>query len=90
MQSEDAFIEIMFPNITRNFVNHNWLSERAILAGTNKDVDGINFDVLTKIRGDIVVYRSFATIVNEGEAVNYPVEFLNSLDLSIFASHLTD
>jgi hypothetical protein len=32
----------IFPNIHTNYKNHDWLSERAILAAKNKDVYELN------------------------------------------------
>ncbi|XP_053968537.1 uncharacterized protein LOC128869968 [Anastrepha ludens] len=80
-------VQKVFPDITQNYKNHNWLSERAILAGTNKDVNEINADILDKIPGDTVVYRSVDTIIDQDQVVNYPTEFLNSLDISGFPPH---
>ncbi|XP_053949370.1 uncharacterized protein LOC128857647 [Anastrepha ludens] len=74
-------------DLVQNYKNHNWLSERAILAGTNKDVNEINADILDKIPGDTVVYRSVDTVIDQDQVVNYPTEFLNSMDISGFPPH---
>ena len=76
----------MFPNILTDYKNHKWLSEREILAAKNKDVHEINNIILTKIWDQAVIYKSFDTL-ESNEAVNYPSEFLNSLELQGFASH---
>ncbi|XP_066453866.1 uncharacterized protein [Eleutherodactylus coqui] len=36
--TKDELIQKVFPNIARNYKNHQWLSARAILAATNNDV----------------------------------------------------
>jgi hypothetical protein len=36
--SKEESVEEVFPNIQTNYKNHDWLSERAILAAKNKDV----------------------------------------------------
>ena len=32
-RSKDELIQKVFPDVSQNYRNHNWLSERAILAG---------------------------------------------------------
>lgn len=78
----------VFPNIENNFRNHDWLCERAILAPKNDDVNRINNKIQLKIPGAITKYKSIDTVVEEDEAVNYPVEFLNSLEPSGLPSHI--
>ena len=50
------------------------------------DVHEINNIVLTKIRDQAVLYKSVDTVLEPNEAVNYPSEFLNSVDLSGFST----
>ncbi|KAE9522569.1 hypothetical protein AGLY_017039 [Aphis glycines] len=57
------------------------MSERAILAAKNKDVDSLNFTIQSKIAGELRSYKSVDSMIDENEAVNYPIEFLNSLDV---------
>ena len=82
--SKNELIEKVFPNILNNYKNNKFLSERAILAPKNIDVHEINNIVLTKIRDQAVLYKSVDTVLEPNEAVNYPSEFLNSMDLSGF------
>ena len=84
--SKNEFVEKVFPSIITNYKNHKWLRERAILAAKNKEVD-INNIILTKIRDQEVIYKSVDTVPEPNEAVNYPSEFLNSLDLPGFPPH---
>ncbi|XP_060873979.1 uncharacterized protein LOC132947750 [Metopolophium dirhodum] len=57
------------------------MGERAILAARNKDVDSFNFNIQSKIAGELRSYKSVDSTTDENEAVNYPTEFLNSLDV---------
>ncbi|GFS67020.1 ATP-dependent DNA helicase [Trichonephila clavipes] len=68
--------------------NHNWLSERAVLAAKNKDVYQLNHFILSSIQSEKVIYKSIDTIVEADEVVNYPSEFLNSLDLPGMPPHV--
>lgn len=71
----------MFPSIEDNYKNLDWISERAILAAKNKDVDSLNCIIQSKIAGELRSYKSVDTVTDENEATNYPSEFLNSLDV---------
>ena len=88
VKSKNEFVEKVFPSIITNYKNHKWLRERAILAAKNKDFHEINNIILTKIRDQEVIYKSVDTVLEPNEAVNYPSEFLNSLDLPGFLPQL--
>ncbi|XP_067125077.1 uncharacterized protein [Centruroides vittatus] len=86
--TKDKLFQKVFPNIARNHKNHQWLSARAILAAKN-DVNDINFSIQNRIPGEATTYKtSFDTVMNQDEAVNYPTEFLNSLDLPGMPLHI--
>ncbi|XP_028966941.1 uncharacterized protein LOC114828157 [Galendromus occidentalis] len=85
--SDNALIDSVFPLLIQNYNDHRWLSERAILAPTNIDVDAINRAIQNRIPGDIMSYKSIDTVLNQDEAVEYPTEFLNSLDLPGMPPH---
>lgn len=85
--SKDALIESIFPNLHTNYINHVWLRERAILAAKNIDVDAINSKIQQTLPGNELLFKSIDTVVDSDEAVNYPVEFLNSLDLPGMPPH---
>lgn len=80
----------VFPNIAQNYMNHDWLRERAILAPKNIDVNGINFNILRKLPGAVVTYKSVDSAMNQDDAVNYPIEFLNSLEPPGMPPHCLD
>lgn len=79
-QSKEELIDSVFPNIVRHYKNHDWLRERAILAPKNASVNEINFQIQEKLPGAVTTYKSIDTVTNPDEAINYPTEFLNSLD----------
>lgn len=89
MQSSIQDVEKMvFPNISRNYKNHAWLCERAILAPKNDEVNKINDRIQLKIPGEPMKYKSVDTVKEEDQAVNYPIEFLNSLEPSGMPPHI--
>lgn len=86
--SKEESVEKVFPNIQTNDKNHDWLRERAILAAKNKDVYGLKNIIQSNIQSEAVTYKSVDTVVEADEAVNYPTEFLNSLDLPGMPPHV--
>ncbi|XP_047514655.1 ATP-dependent DNA helicase PIF1-like [Pieris napi] len=79
--TEDELIDKIYPNIIQNYTNAEWLFQRAILATKNNIVDDINFNILKKIPGEEKIYKSIDTMVSIEESVNFPTEFLNSLQV---------
>ncbi|GFV39383.1 ATP-dependent DNA helicase [Trichonephila clavipes] len=87
-ESIDKLVQKVFPNIAQNYKNHQWLSTRAILAAKNIDVNTINFSIQHGIPSETTTYKSIDTVENQDEVVNYPTEFLNSLDLPGMPLHV--
>jgi hypothetical protein len=75
--SQDALIDQIFLNVHRQYTNHKWLTERAILAAKNVDVNELNLKIQYLLPVDLVSYKSIDTVCDATEAVNYPTEFLN-------------
>lgn len=73
-------IDKIFPNLNINYKNYEWLHERAILAPRNEEVNQINQIIQTQIPGNIKTYSSIDNVLEEEQIVNYPIEFLNSLE----------
>ncbi|KAL4143314.1 hypothetical protein QTP88_005660 [Uroleucon formosanum] len=81
-RSKYELIQKVFLDVARNYRNHDWLSERGILAVKNIDVNELNFKIQEQIIGESTIYKSVDSATNqEDDVVNYPPEFLNSLDL---------
>ncbi|XP_073955775.1 uncharacterized protein isoform X1 [Choristoneura fumiferana] len=85
--SKEELIQRVFPDIKQLYNNHNWLSERAILAAKNKDVDDLNATIQNFLPGELFTYKSVDTATNQDDVVNYPTEFLNSLELPGLPPH---
>ena len=77
----------VFRDLSQNYTNFRWLCERAILAPRNDMVEITNNYLLSQLPGREKVYSSIDSVVNPQEAVNYPVEFLNSLQPSGVPPH---
>jgi energy-coupling factor transporter ATP-binding protein EcfA2 len=67
----------------------NELSTNIILTTKNKDALILNSELLHRILGDITVYKSADSQVNDDEesAINFPIEFLNQQMLSGMPPH---
>ncbi|GFU70857.1 ATP-dependent DNA helicase [Trichonephila clavipes] len=87
-ESNDELVQKVFPNIAQNYKNHQWLSTRAILAAKNIDVNTINFTIQHGIPSETTTYKSIDTVENQDEVVNYPTEYLNSLELPGMPTHV--
>jgi PIF1-like helicase/Helitron helicase-like domain at N-terminus len=85
--SLDQLMLSVYPNLGKNFQDLNWLCERAILAPKNDVVNIINTHVLTQLPGREKTYRSVDTTLDPDQAVQYPVEFLNTLNPSGLQPH---
>lgn len=75
-----AVVDKVFPSLTTSYKNPDWLCERAILAPKNDDVNKLNEQIQLKLPGKLIKYKSIDTVMDEEQAVNYPTEFLNSLE----------
>lgn len=78
--SLSELIAKVYPGIHINYKNHEWLNERAIMTAKNDDVNKINYQILHQLPGEIVQYKSIDLVTEMSEAVNFPIEFLNSLE----------
>jgi ATP-dependent DNA helicase PIF1 len=86
-KSVKELIECVFSNIEHKYSDHDWLSERAILCPRNVEVNSVNAQVQNLIPGHTVTYCSVDKVLDENQATEYPVEFLNSIELSGLPSH---
>ncbi len=77
----------VFPNLAVNYKNHKWLCERAILAPRNDMASKINEKLLMQLPGKEQLLKSIDTVVDMSDSVQYPTEFLNSLDLPGMLPH---
>lgn len=78
--SVEDLIQNVFPDIVTNYVNHDWLRGRVILAPKNDAVNRLNELIQNQLPGETQAYNSVDTMVDQDQAVHYPTEFLNSLD----------
>ena len=79
----------MYPDLLSNFRNLTWLSEQCILAPLNETTWTINTALVAQLPGEPQVeYRSLDSVLDESQAVHFPIEFLSSLEVSGFPSHL--
>ncbi|GFR03522.1 hypothetical protein TNCT_119131 [Trichonephila clavata] len=70
---------MVYPNIPKNFKDQDWLSHRAILEYINDLFEKLNVTIQKQFPGQEYAYKSTDCILNDDEAVQYPIEFLNSI-----------
>ena len=66
----------------------DWLCERAILTSKNDTAAEINKISFDSFQAETMEYRSINSVLEVDDAVDYPVEFLNSLNPPGFPTHL--
>ena len=65
-----------------------WLSEQYILALLNENTCTINATLVAQLLSESTEYRSLDSVLHESQAVHFPIEFLTSLQVSGFRSHI--
>ncbi|CAI6348264.1 unnamed protein product [Macrosiphum euphorbiae] len=88
VNSTESLLKNVFPEIQKNYTNHEWCCKRAILAPTNNKVNYINIDISSSLPGESKTYKSIDTVCNPNHTVHYPMEFLHSLEISGLPSHI--
>ena len=71
---------MVYPDLVHRFQELKWLSELAILCPRNDAATIINQQLLNQLPGDSKTYKSIDTAVGDDNIIDYPPEFLNSLD----------
>lgn len=85
----ESFVDKMYPNLNDscNIQNMHYITERGILTPLNQDVQEINNIALSKMEGDEVILKSIDKLKDDNNCFLFPIEFLNSLELSGLPSH---
>ena len=73
-------MEKMLSSLIRYYTDRNYLRERENLNPKNDVAESISSKLLWRIPGNASSFKSIDTVVEPEEAVNYPTEFLNSLN----------
>ena len=77
----------IYPDLLSNFSDITWLSEHCILAPLNKTTRAINTTLVEQLPGECIQYKSLDSVPDESQAVEFPTEFLNSLEVSGLPPH---
>lgn len=78
----NSLLNHVYQDLQTNYTDTDWLMSRAVLAPHNDSVAKINDMLLSQLPSALSTYMSINTMVNEEEAVQYPAEFLNSIEIS--------
>ena len=82
------FSLIYLPDLKNKYRDKAWLYEWAIVAPTNDIVRHVNSKTLEMIPGEVKEYKSADQTVEQDQMVEFPSEFLNSLNPSGLPPHL--
>lgn len=86
VQTINELIAIVFPDILNNYLDYNWLGNRAILASKK-------MLMLTQLTFrcnscDLIYFKSNNNVVDENEVGHFPATFFNSLDIPGIPPHI--
>lgn len=87
VENDEDLIAHVYPELQQNLNSYQWLCARAILAPKNGVFNRINTNILKEVQGEMNECLSMDTIMDTVLCTLYPVEFLNSLELSGIPSH---
>lgn len=87
VHSDSELVASVYPDLQNNIHVNQYFWETAILAPINNIVNKINSVILSKVPVDTTEYLSVDTVMDTEQSTSYPVEFLNSLELSGVPSH---
>ena len=90
VKNHNELISKIYENLLEKYLDEDWLSERCILAPKNNNVCNINKRLLNLFPGDPKLYMSIDRVVKEDEVVDYPIEFLNSINLPGLPDHMIE
>jgi hypothetical protein len=83
--SVDSLIQHIYPDVSQP-QEDQYFRDRTILSARNSDVDNVNHEILSKIPAEEITLQSSDSVVEDsvdrGEEYMYPVEYLNSINIS--------
>ncbi|CAF1060263.1 unnamed protein product [Brachionus calyciflorus] len=85
--SQKELIELIFPKISDNNIDYESIAKSAILTSKNIDVDRFNELATSLFPGEERKYYSVDSVLNDAHTALYPLEFLNTINLSGMPPH---
>ncbi|GFR62673.1 hypothetical protein ElyMa_001877600 [Elysia marginata] len=64
-----------------------WSHKEPVLLHLNETVTKLNKALINQVSGELIAFTAINSVVNEEGAVQYPAEFLNSIELSGLPPH---
>nr|GEU46490.1 hypothetical protein [Tanacetum cinerariifolium] len=86
-RSKEELINAIIPSLQVNGNSSDFIISRAILSTKNEHVDELNNELIDRFREDEKIYYSFDA-TQEDKNNLYPMEFLNSLNVSGLPPHV--
>ena len=84
---ENNLIQSIFKDMPINHANSVWLLDRAILAPLNETLTSLNNEIINMIAGQAITCKSFDSTVSVEEAVHFPVQLKNFLNIPGISPH---
>ena len=80
-------IQKVFDDFQSHIGDAEYFQGRILLATTNKIVDEVNDEMVERIPRDLHTFHSIDTVTDVDNWTMFPMEFLNSLNLSSLPEH---
>uniref|UniRef100_A0A0L8G0B8 DNA helicase Pif1-like 2B domain-containing protein n=1 Tax=Octopus bimaculoides TaxID=37653 RepID=A0A0L8G0B8_OCTBM len=77
----------VYPNLSTNYVSHEWMCEKAILAPTNATIQTLNTFLLRQLPTQERCYTSVDSFTEPTQITFFSTNFLNSQDSSGLPPH---
>ena len=78
-QELSAFVDEIYPDVATNYKDVAWLTQRAMLAPKNEDVDAINAEVLRRLPGEELTFLSADSTTDDTSGL-WSTDILNTFD----------
>lgn len=79
--------EKVYDNFEDNYLNPDYLFRRAIMSSTNDVIQERNFQMISKLPGDLIISESHDECVEDKDKTTYEAEYLNRINTSGIPPH---
>jgi len=85
--SKEELENKVYDNFLLNYQDKEYLKTRAIMSSTNDIIQQLNYEMLERLPGELVISESIDSCVEADDVATYDVEILNKINASGIAPH---
>jgi ATP-dependent DNA helicase PIF1 len=87
VRDEDELIGHVFPNLSENFTNPSYFSERCIVCPKHKECQDVNSKLLERTPGQVLSFFSHDVLIDTDNPGQYPIDLLHTLEPASYPPH---